>query len=417
MEFKREHYLNRLIMKKHNGLIKVVTGIRRCGKSYLLFSLFKNYLLKNGTEEDHIIEVAFDSFENKKLRDPNVLYPYIKEKIVDDKTYYIILDEVQLLDEFESVLNGLMRIKNADVYVTGSNAKFLSKDIITEFRGRGDELHINPLSFAEFMSEYDGNKYDGWNEYVLYGGLPPAVLLSTPEQKIDLLKNLFKETYINDIIGRHNIKNRDEFEELIDILASSIGSLTNPKKLTDTFKSKKQKTISINTIKNYLDYLCDAFVVDKAVRYDIKGRKYIDTPQKYYFSDVGLRNARINFRQIEENHTMENIIFNELLSRDYNVDIGLVTVSQKDKNGKLIRKQLEVDFVCNKGSKRYYVQSAFAIPDAEKMQQESNSLLRIDDSFKKIIVVKDAPAPWYTENGILVISIYDFLLNVNSLDI
>lgn len=403
-------------MKKHNGLIKVVTGIRRCGKSYLLFSIFKNYLLESGIDENHIIEIAFDSFENKKLRDPNVLYPYIKEKIVDDNMYYILLDEVQLLDEFESVLNGLMHIKNADVYVTGSNAKFLSKDIITEFRGRGDELHINPLSFAEFMSEYEGNKYDGWNEYILYGGLPPVVLLPTPEQKIDLLKNLFKETYINDIIGRHNIKNRDEFEELIDILASSIGSLTNPKKLTDTFKSKKQKTISINTVKNYLDYLCNAFVVDKAVRYDIKGRKYIDTPQKYYFSDVGLRNARINFRQIEENHTMENIIFNELLSRDFNVDIGLVVVSQKDNDGRLIRKQLEVDFVCNKGSKRYYVQSAFAIPDTEKMQQESNSLLRIDDSFKKIIVVKDTPAPWYTENGILVIGIYDFLLNMNSLD-
>lgn len=403
-------------MKKHNGLIKVVTGIRRCGKSYLLFSIFKNYLLESGIDENHIIEIAFDSFENKMLRDPNVLYPHIKEKIVDDKMYYILLDEVQLLDEFESVLNGLMRIKNADVYVTGSNAKFLSKDIITEFRGRGDELHINPLSFAEFMSEYDGNKYDGWNEYILYGGLPPVVLLPTPEQKIDLLKNLFKETYINDIIGRHNIKNRNEFEELIDILASSIGSLTNPKKLTDTFKSKKQKTISVNTVKNYLDYLCDAFVVDKAVRYDIKGRKYIDTPQKYYFTDVGLRNARINFRQIEENHTMENIIFNELLSRDFNVDIGLVVVSQKDNNGRLIRKQLEVDFVCNKGSKRYYVQSVFAIPDTEKMQQESNSLLRIDDSFKKIIVVKDTPAPWYTENGILVIGIYDFLLNMNSLD-
>lgn len=416
MEFKREHYLNKLIMKKHNGLIKVVTGIRRCGKSYLLFSIFKNYLLESGIDENHIIEIAFDSFENKKLRDPNVLYPYIKERIVDDKMYYILLDEVQLLGEFESVLNGLMRIKNADVYVTGSNAKFLSKDIITEFRGRGDELHINPLSFAEFMSEYGGNKYDGWNEYILYGGLPPVVLLPTPEQKIDLLKNLFKETYINDIIGRHNIKNRDEFEELIDILASSIGSLTNPKKLTDTFKSKKQKTISINTVKNYLDYLCDAFVVGKAVRYDIKGRKYIDTPQKYYFTDVGLRNARINFRQIEENHTMENIIFNELLSRDFNVDIGLVVVSQKDNDDRLIRKQLEVDFVCNKGSKRYYVQSAFAIPDTEKMQQESNSLLRIDDSFKKIIVVKDTPAPWYTENGILVIGIYDFLLNMNSLD-
>ncbi|MCM1271777.1 MAG: ATP-binding protein [Ruminococcus flavefaciens] len=416
MEFKREYYLNKLIMKKHNGLIKVITGIRRCGKSYLLFSIFKNYLLKNGIDEEHIIEIAFDSFENKKLRDPNVLYPYVKEKITDEKMYYILLDEVQLLDEFESVLNGLMRIKNADVYVTGSNAKFLSKDIITEFRGRGDEIHINPLSFAEFMSEYNGNKYDGWNEYVLYGGLPPVVLLPTPEQKIELLKNLFKETYINDIIGRHNIKNKDEFEELIDILASGIGSLTNPKKLADTFKSKKQKTISVNTVKNYLDYLCDAFVVDKAVRYDIKGRKYIDTPQKYYFSDIGLRNARINFRQIEENHTMENIIFNELLSRDFNVDIGLVTVSQKDKDNKLVRKQLEVDFVCNKASKRYYVQSAFAIPDAEKMQQESNSLLRIDDSFKKIIVVKDTPAPWYTDNGILVIGIYDFLLNINSLD-
>lgn len=417
MEFKREHYLNKLIMKKHNGLIKVVTGIRRCGKSYLLFSLFKNHLLESGIAEDHIIEIAFDSFENKKFRDPEVLYPYIKGQLTDDKMYYIILDEVQLLGEFESVLNGLMRIKNVDVYVTGSNAKFLSKDIITEFRGRGDELKIYPLSFAEFMEGYDGNKYDGWNEYVLYGGLPPVVLLSTPEQKIELLKNLFKETYINDIIARHNIKNKDEFEELIDILSSGIGSLTNPKKLTDTFKSKKQKTISVNTVKNYLDYLCDAFVVNKAVRYDIKGKKYIDTPHKYYFTDVGLRNARINFRQIEENHTMENIIFNELLSRDFNVDVGLVMLTQKNGEGKIIHKQLEIDFVCNKGSKRYYVQSAFVIPDGEKMQQESNSLLHIDDSFKKIIVVKDTPAPWYTDKGILVIGIYDFLLNADSLNL
>lgn len=416
MEFKRENYLNKLIMKKNNGLVKVITGIRRCGKSYLLFSIFKDHLLKSGTDEDHIIEIAFDSFENKRFCDPNVLYPYIKEKIVDDKTYYILLDEVQLLDDFESVLNGFLRIKNADVYVTGSNAKFLSKDVITEFRGRGDELHLNPLSFAEFMSEYKGNKYDGWNEYVLYGGLPPVILLPTAEQKIALLKTLFAETYINDIIGRHNIKNRDEFEELINILASGIGSLTNPKKLTDTFKSKKNKNISINTVKNYLDYLCDAFVVDKAIRYDIKGRKYIDTPQKYYFTDVGLRNARINFRQIEENHTMENIIFNELLSRDFNVDIGLVTVNQKNQEGKSFRRQLEVDFVCNKGSKRYYVQSAFAVPDNEKLQQESNSLLRIDDSFKKIIVVKDAPAPQYTEDGILVTGIYDFLLNKDSMN-
>ena len=416
MEIKRDYYLNKLIAKKHNGLIKVVTGIRRCGKSYLLFSLFKKHLLESGTNKSHIIEIAFDSFENKKFRDPEVLYPYIKEQLVDDKMYYILLDEVQLLGEVESVLNGLMRIDNVDVYVTGSNARFLSRDIITEFRGRGDELHIQPLSFAEFMSVYNGNKYDGWNEYVLYGGLPPVVLLPTSEQKIELLKNLYQETYINDIVGRPSIKNKAEFEELIDILSSGIGSLTNPKKLADTFKSKKNKTISQNTIKSYLDYLCDAFIVSRATRYDIKGRKYIDTPQKYYFSDIGLRNARINFRQIEETHTMENIIYNELVGRGYNVDVGIVTVSQADKSGNCVRKQLEVDFVCNKGSKRYYVQSAFAIPDSEKMKQESNSLLRIDDSFKKVIVVKDAPAPNYTEDGILVIGVYDFLLNENSLD-
>ena len=330
--------------------------------------------------------------------------------------YYILLDEVQLLGEFESVLNGFMRMKNVDVYVTGSNARFLSKDIITEFRGRGDELHIQPLSFAEFMSVYDGNKYDGWNEYVLYGGLPPVVLLRTAEQKIELLKSLFQETYINDIISRHSVKHRDEFEELINILASAIGSLTNPKKLTDTFKSKKNKVISSNTIKNYLDYLCDAYVVSRATRYDIKGKKYIDTPQKYYFSDVGIRNACINFRQLEENHTMENVIYNELIARNFNVDVGIITATGKDNDGKSVRKQLEVDFVCNKGSKRYYIQSAFSIPDREKMEQESNSLLRIDDSFKKIIVVKDLPAPTYTEDGILVISVYDFLLNSNSLD-
>lgn len=416
LEIKRDYYLNKLISKKHNGLIKVITGMRRCGKSYLLFTLFKQHLRSAGVAENHIIEIAFDSFENKKFHDPEVLYPHIKAQIADAQMYYILLDEVQLLGEFESVLNGLMRISNVDVYVTGSNAKFLSKDIITEFRGRGDELHINPLSFAEFMSVYEGNKYDGWKEYVLYGGLPPVVLLSTPEQKIELLKRLFDETYINDIVGRHRIRNKDEFEELINILSSGIGSLTNPKKLADTFKTKKNIKISVNTVKSYLDYLCDSFIVSRATRYDIKGRKYIDTPQKYYFSDVGLRNARINFRQIEENHTMENIIFNELIARDFNVDVGLVCVSGKDSAGKAVRKQLEVDFVCNKGSKRYYVQSAFAIPDKAKMQQESNSLLRIDDSFKKIIVVKDTPAPWYTENGILVISIYDFLLNADSLD-
>lgn len=416
MEIKRDYYLNKLIAKKHNGLIKVITGIRRCGKSYLLFTLFKNHLTESGVADDHIIEIPFDSFENKKYRDPEILYPYVKEQIADGGMYYILLDEVQLLDEFESVLNGFMRMKNVDVYVTGSNARFLSKDIITEFRGRGDELHIQPLSFAEFMSVYDGNKYDGWNEYVLYGGLPPVVLLRTAEQKIELLKSLFQETYINDIISRHSVKHRDEFEELINILASAIGSLTNPKKLTDTFKSKKNKVISSNTIKSYLDYLCDAYVVSRATRYDIKGKKYIDTPQKYYFSDVGIRNACINFRQLEENHTMENVIYNELIARNFNVDVGIITSTGKDNDGKFVKKQLEVDFVCNKGSKRYYIQSAFSIPDREKMEQESNSLLRIDDSFKKIIVVKDLPAPTYTEDGILVISVYDFLLNSNSLD-
>ncbi len=417
MEFKREYYLKKLILKKHNGLIKVVTGIRRCGKSYLLFSLFKNHLLESGTAEDHIIEIPFDSFENKAYRDPAILYPYIKERIADDKMYYVLLDEVQLLGEFESVLNGLMRLKNVDVYVTGSNAKFLSKDIITEFRGRGDELHIQPLSFAEFMECYKGNKYDGWNEYILYGGLPPVVLLPSPEQKIEFLKNLFKETYINDIIARHNIKNKDEFEALIDILASGIGSLTNPKKLTDTFNSKKHMKMSVNTVKNYLDYLCDAFIIHKAVRYDIKGKKYIDTPYKYYFTDVGLRNARINFRQIEENHTMENVIFNELVSRDFNVDVGIVSLMQKNYRGERLSKQYEVDFVCNKASKRYYLQSAFAIPDDEKMKQETKSLLHINDSFKKIIVVKETPTPWYTEEGIMVISVYDFLLKADSLEL
>ena len=417
MEIKRDFYLQKLIAKKHNGLIKVITGVRRCGKSYLLFTLFKQHLLECGVAGDHIIEIPFDSFENKKLRDPEVLYPYVKEQLVDDQKYYILLDEVQLLGEFESVLNGFMRIPNVDVYVTGSNAKFLSKDIITEFRGRGDELHMNPLSFAEFMSVYEGNKYDGWHEYVLYGGLPPVVLLSTPEQKIELLKRLFDETYVNDIVGRHKIRNKDEFEELINILSSGIGSLTNPKKLTDTFKTKKRIKISVNTIKSYLDYLCDAFIVSRATRYDIKGKKYIDTPQKYYFSDVGLRNARINFRQIEENHTMENILFNELVARGFNVDVGLVVTRNCDESGNRQQKQLEVDFVCNKGAKRYYVQSAFAIPDEVKMQQESHSLLRIDDTFKKIIVVKDTPAPWYTDDGILVISVYDFLLNADSLDL
>ena len=386
MEIKREYYLNKLIAKQHNGLIKVVTGMRRCGKSYLLFNLFKDYLIENNVASDHIIEVAFDSFENIKYCDPEVLYPFIKEQIVDKEQYYIILDEIQLLGQFESVLNGLMRIPNVDVYVTGSNAKFLSKDIITEFRGRGDEMHMNPLSFSEFMSVYNGNKYDGWNDYILYGGLPSVVQLHNSEQKIEYLKNIFEETYINDIIGRHKVKNRAELEELLNILSSAIGSLTNPRKLEDTFKSVKQVTISAKTINNYLGYLCDSFLITAAHRYDIKGRKYIGSPMKYYFSDIGLRNARNNFRQLEETHTMENVIYNELLSRGYNVDVGVVTIQQRDSAGKMMRKQLEVDFVCNKGSKRYYIQSSYSMPTAEKMEQEQRSLVKIDDSFKKIIM-------------------------------
>jgi len=417
VEFARRRYLEKLISKKHNGLIKVITGMRRCGKSYLLFTLFKKHLLKEcGVDSSHIIEIAFDSFENKKFRNPEVLYPHIKEQISDSGMYYILLDEVQLLGEFEDVLNGLIRIENVDVYVTGSNARFLSKDVITEFRGRGDELHMFPLSFSEFMENYSGTEYEGWNEFLMFGGIPLVVNQQTAEQKTELLKSLFRETYINDIIGRHNIKNKDEFEELIDILASGIGSLTNPKKLSDTFKSKKQKKISINTIKSYLDYLCDAFVVEKAVRYDIKGKRYIDTPHKYYFTDTGLRNARINFRQIEETHLMENAIFNELLIRGFNVDVGIVTANEKNAENRSIRKYFEVDFVCNKASKRYYIQSALAIGDSEKLKQESNSLLRVEDSFKKIIVVKDALSPYYTEDGILIMGIYDFLEKSDSLD-
>lgn len=416
MEFKREYYLNKLIQKQHNGLIKVITGIRRCGKSYLLFTLFKNHLKQQGMDAEHIIELPFDAYENIKYRNPDVFLPYIKSLISDDETYYVLLDEIQLLDQFEAVLNSIMRIKNVDVYVTGSNAKFLSKDIITEFRGRGDELHIQPLSFSELMDAYDGNKYDGWNQFILYGGLPPVVLLKSPEEKIEFLSNLFKETYIKDVMGRNKLRNEAEIDELLNILASSIGSLTNPNKLSDTFASLKKVNISPKTVKRYLDCLCDSFLIQKAMRYDIKGKSYIDTPLKYYYTDIGLRNARINFRQLEETHTMENVIFNELTARGYNVDVGVVPISERDENGKAIRKQLEIDFVCNKGSGRYYIQSAFTIPDSAKMLQESRALNRTGDSFRKIIITKDSPMPWHTDEGILVMSIYDFLLNRNSLD-
>lgn len=417
MEIRRDIYLNKLISKKHNGLIKVVTGMRRCGKSYLLFNLFKEYLVNEGVNEKHIIEIAFDSFENRKYRDPEVLFPYLMEKIADKEMYYVLLDEVQMLDDFESVLNSLGRKKNVDVYVTGSNAKFLSKDIITEFRGRGDEVHMYPLTYSEFMSVYDGDKQEGWRDYVLFGGIPLVLGFETADQKSDYLKSLFEETYISDITGRNNIRNKAELEELLNILSSAIGSLTNPSKLSATFKSVKNKTISKETIIKYIDYLKDSFLIDSAIRYDIKGKKYINTPSKYYFTDLGLRNARLNFRQVEETHVMENIIFNELKVRGYNVDVGVVVMNEVDKNGKKIRKQLEVDFVCNKGSKRFYIQSAYALPDKEKMEQEQRSLVNTGDGFKKIIITKDAVAPLYNDEGILVMSVYDFLLNPDSMEI
>ena len=416
MEIKRDRYLDTLISKEHNGLIKVITGMRRCGKSYLLFTLFKKHLLSEGVDEDHIIEIAFDAFENKKYRDPDVLYPYLKEQIKDDAMYYVLLDEVQLLSEFESILNSLIRMKNVDVYVTGSNARFLSKDVITEFRGRGDEVHMYPLSFAEFMSVYQGTKQDGWNEYMLYGGIPLVLEFATPDQKIAFLKSLFEETYISDIVGRHNIRNKAEFEELLNILSSAIGSLTNPEKLSATFQTVKKKKISNSTIKRYIDYLCDSFLIDNAIRYDVKGKKYIDTPVKYYFTDMGLRNARLNFRQIEETHSMENIIFNELKMRGFNVDVGVIVQYDTNDKGNSIRKQLEIDFVCNQGSKRYYIQSAYAIPNQAKMEQEQRSLMLTGDFFKRFIITKDTPAPYYNESGVLIMSVYDFLLNENSLD-
>lgn len=414
MEIKRDRYLNTLISKEHNGLIKVITGMHRCGKSYLLFTLFKEHLLSKGVEEDHIIEIAFDAFENKKYRAPEVLYSHLKEQMKDDAMYYVLLDEVQLLDEFESILNSLIRMKNVDVYVTGSNARFLSRDVITEFRGRGDEVHMYPLSFAEFMSVYQGTKQDGWNEYMLYGGIPLVLTFTTPDQKIAFLKSLFEETYISDIVGRHNIRNKAKLEELLNILSSAIGSLTNPEKLSATFQTVKK--ISNVTIKRYIDYLCDSFLIDSAIRYDVKGKKYIDTPVKYYFTDTGLRNARLNFRQMEETHIMENMIFNELKMRGFHVDVGVIVQYDTNDKGNSIRKQLEIDFVCNQGSKRYYIQSAYAIPDQAKMEQEQRSLMLTGDFFKRMIITKDTPAPYYNESGVLMMSVYDFLLNDNSLE-
>lgn len=417
MDIKRDKYLNDLINRMHNGMIKVVTGIRRCGKSYLLFNIFKNYLLEHGVAASHIITIELDQRKNKKYRNPDTILDYIESLIEDDEQYYIMLDEVQMLQEFEEVLNSLLHIRNADIYVTGSNSKFLSKDVITEFRGRGDEIHIYPLTFKEFMEAYDGDMYRGWAEYVVYGGLPLTVTMKTEEQKISYLTNLFKETYLKDIIERHHIEKTQELEDLVNILASAIGSLTNPPKIEATFKSAIQSTISLNTIRQYIEHLEDAFIINKANRYNVKGRKYIGTPLKYYFEDVGLRNARLGFRQVEETHLMENIIYNELRSRGYTVDVGVVEKRGTDENGKEYKNQLEIDFVANLGSKRYYIQSAFSMPTEEKRIQEKASLVNVNDSFKKIIVVKDVVNVTRDEDGITTMSIYDFLLKENSLEL
>lgn len=417
MDIKRDKYLNDLINRMHNGMIKVVTGIRRCGKSYLLFNIFKNYLLEHGVTALHIITIELDQRKNKKYRDPDTILDYIESLIEDDEQYYIMLDEVQMLQELEEVLNSLLHIRNADIYVTGSNSKFLSKDVITEFRGRGDEIHVYPLTFKEFMEAYDGDMYRGWAEYVVYGGLPLTVTMKTEEQKISYLTNLFKETYLKDIIERHHIEKTQGLEDLVNILASAIGSLTNPPKIEAIFKSAIQSTISLNTIRQYIEHLEDAFIINKANRYNVKVRKYIGTPLKYYFEDVGLRNARLGFRQVEETHLMENIIYNELRSRGYTVDVGVVEKRGTDENGKEYKNQLEIDFVANLGSKRYYIQSAFSMPTEEKRIQEKASLVNVNDSFKKIIVVKDVVNVTRDEDGITTMSIYDFLLKENSLEL
>lgn len=430
MIIRRDFYLDKLIKRKNNGLIKVITGIRRCGKSYLLNELFYHHLLDTGIADDHIIRFAFDSADDlwligesliqmekeKRGVDPEKFMAYIRSRIVDDGMYYLLLDEIQMLDCFEAVLNGYLRKENTDVFVTGSNAKLLSKDIVTQFAGRGDEVHMYPLSFAEFMTVYSGDRYMGLAEYMLYGGIPMVVLREGASEKAVALQNLFNEIYIRDITKRNRVKNISELEDLLNILSSSIGSLTNPEKLRNTFKSVKKSKITSTTIKKYMDYFEDSFLIEAVQRYDIKGKAYIETPKKYYFSDLGLRNARINFRQFEQTHSMENVIYNELRMRGYNVDVGVIPVAEKNEEGKVSRKQLEVDFVCNLGSARYYIQSAFSLPDEAKRAQEIRPFRKIDDSFKKIVITKDIVQPYYDDYGILTMNIYDFLLDSELLE-
>lgn len=414
MIIKREKHLQELISARHNGLVKIITGMRRCGKSFLLFRLFKRFLEDDGVMPDHIIEMMFDDYAFKDFRNPDKFYKFVKDRIVDDQPYYILLDEVQLLDNFEDVLNGFLHIPNADVYVTGSNARFLSKDIITEFRGRGDQIHVSPLSFAEFMTVYDGDKVDGWNEYLLYGGLPPVVLQKTEKEKEKILNSLLTETYMIDVINRNKVKNDAEINDLFKILASSIGGLTNPQRLANTFQSVKNITLSAATIKKYIEFLADAFLLEACNRYDVKGRKYIGTPLKYYFSDLGIRNALLGFRQQERTHLMENAIYNELRYRGYSVDVGNVEFNGMDDKGTKVRRMLEVDFVCNLGYKRCYIQSALSRPDDEKMKQELASLLRINDSFAKYIITGDIIKKYQNNNGVVLMDVFDFLLDKES---
>ncbi|CCY72133.1 uncharacterized protein BN811_00191 [Clostridium sp. CAG:921] len=416
MEIRRDSYLEQLKQRKNNGMIKIITGIRRCGKSFLLFVLYKKYLLESGVDQDHIIEIALDGIENEELRDPKKCYRYIKDAMKDDGMYYLLLDEVQFMPRFEEVLNSLLHISNIDVYVTGSNSKFLSSDIVTEFRGRGDELRIYPLSFAEFFGAYDGDYDDAWNEYMVYGGLPQVAQFSVERQKAEYLKNIFTNVYIKDVVERNKIQNVDEIGTLVDILASAIGAPTNPTRISNTFKSERGINYSNKTISKHIDYLAEAFLISKAARYDIKGRKYVGANLKYYFSDIGLRNARLNFRQQEPTHIMENIVYNELLVRGYNVDVGIVEVLAKNNEGRRVHKQLEVDFVVNQGSQRYYIQVAFDMTSEEKQTQELNSLRNIPDSFKKIIIVNGTKKPWRNDEGFVIMGMKYFLLNVDSLE-
>lgn len=415
-QIKRTLYLNRLIERRENGMIKVITGIRRCGKSYLLFKLYYQYLINSGVDSSRIIMIPLDDDDYEELHDSKKLSAYIKARTADEDMWYVFLDEIQLCKNFEAVLNGLNRRDNVDIYVTGSNSKFLSTDILTEFRGRGDEVRVYPLSFAEYVSAYPGDKYDAWNDYYTYGGLPLILSRKTDELKTGYLTNLCKELYLKDIENRYNLRGDNVMPALLSVLASAVGSLSNPTKLANTFASNGI-SVSDKTIGAYISYLQDAFFINKAERYDIKGKKYIASPFKYYFTDVGLRNAQLNFRQQEENHIMENIIYNELLVRGFNVDVGVVEYAERNSEGKVVRKRLEVDFVCNQGSRRYYIQSAFSIPDRDKMEHEQRSLVRIDDSFKKIIVVKDRTKLWRNEKGIVIMDIMDFLLDLNSLDL